>query len=201
VGEHVRGTHSRPFALQRERADRTPGKAVLDHGFRRHTDEDRSWICLPLQPRGHVDHVACRAVLDPRAGADRTQHSRASLDADPDGEVVDVPALRDFLGVPRDRPHGPKATQDRPLGVVFVRDRGAEEGKNTVPSEILDGATQRVDEIDDAGQCSTHHVTDIFRIELLGQRGRVGDVGEPGCDYSPFRTHGCWVIGSRHGGA
>ena len=93
-----------------------------------------------LQPSGRVERVADRPVLDLPPAADGPQHREPGLDPDPDGEPLDAPIARDRVASSPDRLDDAQAGQDRPLGIVLVGDRRAEQGQQAVARVLGHGS-------------------------------------------------------------
>ena len=71
-----------------------------------------------------------------------------------------------------------KAGAERPLGVVFMRDRRAEQGKQCIADELVDEAAETLHR---RGQFFEQLVLEAlqgFGVELLAQRGEAAKVGK-----------------------
>ena len=87
---------------------------------------------------------------------------------------------------PADRPlHGQRGP-DRPLGVVLVRDRGAEDRHDPVAGELVDVPAEGLDRAGERGQHPVGDRADPFRVEILRPGGEVGQVAEEHGDHPPL---------------
>ena len=109
----------------------------------------------------------------------RGLHARdhvAGVQPDPQAErraaaalVVEHPAHR-----PLHRQRGP----DRPLGVVLVRDRGAEDRHDPVAGELVDVPAEGLHRAGERGEHPVGDRADPLRVEVLRPGGEVGQVAE-----------------------
>src|SRR5262249_9543591 len=135
--DHFKSLQRLGLAFQGDRAERAAVERFTDQAVRFLTDSHLSGRSGLLQPGGDVDRVPDDAVilaLTPAAG-----HARAGINADargrgPGGRAVQAgpQPLQAVLHAYR-RPDGP-------LGVVFVRDRRAEDREDGVADEFFDEA-------------------------------------------------------------
>ena len=139
-------------------------------GSRGRADQDLTRVGHGLQPAGHVDHVTHRRVVtagpkgadqhltgvDPDAQADRLQLARERHDA--------------LLHLQR-RPH-------RPLSVVLVGDRCAEQGDDGVTDDLVHPPPEGRDVGRQTLEAAVDEVLDLLWVHGLAQRGEADEVGE-----------------------
>ena len=77
------------------------------------------------------------------------------------------------------RPH-------RPLGVVAVGDRRAEDRHDAVADVLVDPAAMLGDEAVGAGEEALQERVHLLRVELAAERGVAGEVGEEDRDLPPL---------------
>ena len=150
-------------------------------------DEDRVHRRRRLEPRGGVDHVAGdHSFAVPGLGPQRDDRL-AGVDRDPDLEVEPFHGVQvaDPVPDPEGRPH-------RPLGVVAVGDRGAEDAHDGVADELLHRAPERLDLVAKACVVRRQDRADVLGVELLGPRREADEVGEKDGDDAPLLARALW---------
>ena len=158
---------------------RLEGERVLRREIRRPTDEDAVYRRGRLDSRSGIQHVAGgRPLALARA---RAEHDKrfAGVDADPDVEVEPL-VLRVELG---ERPADREACSDRTLRVVLVRLRGPEQGQDRIAAELLERPAVALELGPHPRVIGSDQGFDIFRVELLGARGRADQVDEDRSDH------------------
>ena len=144
--------------------DRVAGRAP-----RRLADEDAVDRRVRLEPRSGVDDVArdhALALLRPRAERDERL---ARVDADTElelGLLVEDPVADG------------ERRADGALGVVLVRDRGAEDRHHGVADELLDRAAEALELVAEPSVVRAEQRAHLLGIHLLGARGEADEVGE-----------------------
>ena len=132
-------------------------------------DQDAVDRCVRLEPRRRVDDVAgdhALALLRPRAERDERL---PGVDADTElelGLLVEDPVA--------DR----ECCSHRALGVVVVRDRGAEHGHHGVADELLDRAPEALELVAQPRMVGPEQRAHLLGIHALGARGEADEVGE-----------------------
>ena len=162
--------------------ERVAGKAARHLG-----DHDRAGLCGGLHPRGHVHRVAQRRVLVPQVGPDVADHDRAAVDAGADPEVDALCCLQlagELVGGIEHVERG----EDGALGVVLVRDRGAEEREQRIALELGDRALVAKDSAGHEVEGLVDERRPVLRVDLLCEPGRAHDVDEE-------RRHGLALAG------
>jgi hypothetical protein len=99
------------------------------------------------------------------------------MDADPHGEP-DAPGLCQ-AGI--QRPHGvedAQASAHGPLGVVFVRLRVAKVHQQAIAEILRDIPVKAPGDLDAGGLIGQHDLAEVFRVELTGEAGGVGQITE-----------------------
>ena len=87
---------------------------------------------------------------------------------------------------PADRALHAQRGADRPLGVVLVRDRRAEDRHDPVAGELVDVPAEGLDRAGQRGQHPVGDRADPFRVEVLRPGGEVGEVAEEHGDDAPL---------------
>ena len=159
-------------------------RAVVDHVARRavgrFADEHAVHRRGRLEARGGVDHVAGgHRLAQARVGVERDE-GLAGVDGDPHLE-----AALGRGGADRERgAHGP-------LGVVLVRDGGAEERHHRVADELLDRAAERLELAAQPLVVGAEDRLDVLRVERLRMGREADEVGEDdGDDLALAACHG-----------
>ena len=125
-----------------------------------------------LESRSGVDDVSrghSLAGLRPRVERDQRLAGR-----DPDAHLE--------LALLGERVPNRERRTDRPLGIVLVRDRGAEHGHHGVADELLDGAAEALELGADACVVGLEQPPHVLRIHLLRARGEADEVAEEAGD-------------------
>jgi hypothetical protein len=117
-----------------------------------------------LQTGGRVHGVAERRILDAAPRADGPHDDGAGLDADPHAEPADAPGVLDLLGVVADLLDDPQGRAHRPLGIVLVGCRRPEQRQDPVAGKVLDGAPERFNRIDHAGDGVADDQLQLLRV-------------------------------------
>ena len=146
---------------------------------RRRPDEDAARWRGDLQARRGVHDVAHRGVV--AAGSQRADEHLTGADPDAQLDRALHPArvIGDRLLHAQRRPHGA-------LGIVLVRDRGAEQGDDAVPQDLVDPAAKGIDVLHQPFEAGVDHPFDLLRIAVLGQCRVADDVGEQHGDDAPL---------------
>jgi len=138
-----------------------------------------------LHPRRDVHRVAHGGVLVGDVAADHPDDDRPRVDAHAHPELDAVLGLRvGAEGV--DLADHVQTAAHRALGVVLVRDRRPEEHEHAVAHEPRDGAVvPRGDRVEPAEGLADQD-RPVLGVELLGDRGGAGDVGEQDGERAAF---------------
>jgi hypothetical protein len=178
---HPIGSHRCLDSLQRQRAyglelERTADQAshrLVDDGVRR---------CRLLEPGGHVRRAAHHRPHRCFGPADQvTYDDEACGDADPACERM---AARHAYG---SHCRGDRETSpDRALGLILMRLRPAEIGKNAVADELgglpLEPGHLATDDV----LVVPDHLADLFGVEAFRERGGAHEVHEHHGQLAPF---------------
>ena len=164
------------LALQVQRLE----VAVLDRGRRqppgRGADGDRADPARRLQPGRHVDGVADHRVLVSHPAGEHLTgvdaHAQRQLDA-----ARRCPAADLGIDLAHRRLHR-KTGPDRPLRVVLVRDRGAEDGHHVVADVLVDVPPAIGHLPAQSPEGAIDQGLRILGIELLGDRRVSGQIRE-----------------------
>ena len=125
-----------------------------------------------LQPLGGVHHVAHGGVV--AAGPQRADQHLAGVDADAHLDrrtPTSAPVGGQRLLHAQRGPH-------RPLGVVLVGDRRAEQGDDGVADDLVDLAAERGDVADEPLEAAVDQVLDLLGIGRLAERREADQIGE-----------------------
>ena len=134
------------------------------------------------------DHrVAQDGVVHPHLAADHACDPASRRDADVERQTLAVLAHR--LPQPRQVAMHLDRDLDGSRGVVLVRDRSAEQGKERVTRELLDVAAVPAHEIRECRDDRVDHLQQFFGIELLRERSESRQVGEHRGDQAPLLGH------------
>jgi hypothetical protein len=165
------GSHRRRLALQLERLELlvVDGLARRPHGPL--ADGDASGPGGALEPGRDVDGVAGDRVV----AADGTRQHLAGVHADPQVEV-DARGER-LVDLPHRVLHAEPGA-DRPLGVVLVRHRRAEDRHDVVADVLVDGPAVALDLLAEPHERSVDERLHVLGVHPLGDRGVAGQVGE-----------------------
>ncbi len=202
---HLECDHGLGLALQLEAAPVAEAEESLDETGRLGTGEHRPRRGLRLEPCRDVDRVADGAVLDPAAGADRSDDDGAGVHAHPDAEAADAEAPLHLEGIRPQLVRDLQRGAQRAFRIVFVRRRRTEQREHAVARQILDGAAEVLDGVHHPGHGVADDEPYLLGIELLAERGRTDEVGRERRDDSAFFAHGrlprhasyCAVRGTR----
>ena len=156
-------------------------------------DQDAARLGLRLQALGEVDGIAHDRVVALMVSPDGPGDHQAGVEADPDPESeagLGLQALGEALGSAL---HG-VGRADRPLGVVFVGDRCAEESHDGVTNVLVDDAPEAVDGLGKGLEAGVDDLGEALGVEGFAQAGEAGDVGEEDGDHPAI------AAGKRAGG-
>ena len=123
-----------------------------------------------LEPRGGVDRVAERRVLDAAPGAERPDDDRSGVDTDPDAEPLVTERALDLARVPRDLVDHPERGAHGAFGIVLVGGRRAEQREHAVARQVLHGAAERLHRTDHARDRVVDDELGVLGAEAFGQR-------------------------------
>jgi hypothetical protein len=135
-------------------------------------DHDLAGLGHGLEPAGGVDDVAHGGGV--AAGPQRAHEHLAGVDADSHLEAVGA----DLVGPRRQRPLHAQAGADRPLGVVLVGDRRAEERQQPVADHLVDATAEVGDVGGQPFEASVDEVLDLLGVPVLGQGREADEIGE-----------------------
>ena len=148
-------------------------------------DEDAAHRGGRLQAGGRVDDVAGGDALPGLGPRFERDQRLACRDPDPDLEVAVVGQAVE------DGQRGP----ERPLGVVFVRDRRPEKRHDRVPDELLDRTAVTLEHRTQAGVIGLQDGAAFLGIEPFRTRGEAHEVGKQDRDHFAFLARRASVRG------
>ena len=114
--------------------------------------------------------------------ATRADEHLTGVDADPQLDVVDRRLLGDE---PSQRRVHLQPGAHRPLGVVLVGDRGAEQRHDRVAEHLVDAPAEALDVGDQAFERGVDEPLHLLRVAELGERRETDHVGEQDGDDPP----------------
>ena len=165
------------LAAQRDVAERFEGESVPRQPVGQRPDQHLARRAHRLQPLRGVHRVAGHRIGFAAAGAKAAGHDRPGVDADVKHQRRAAMGCRAFAQARRPRDHVESGAQ-RPLGIVFMRDRRPEQSEQRIADEFVDEAAKLLDRcrqlLEQFVLQGAHH----FRVELLAQRGEAAEVGE-----------------------
>ncbi len=181
------------LALQPQRRERAPGRERHRGDGRVAAGEDRADRGRVRQPRGGVHGVA-----DDGVGEGRLHAGQHLAGVEPDPQPEPAPAaelvgdqLAHLVLHADGRAH-------RPLGVVLVGGRGAEDGHDPVAGQLVDVAADLDDDPRERGEHPVGHLTDALGVEILRPGGEVRQVTEEHGDDAPLGRLVDPLGGQRH---
>ncbi len=185
----------RPLASAHlERVDRLAQDLLGRKRRRRIADQDATRIGQGLQPRRDVDHVAHRGVL--RRAGHVADDDLARVDADAQLQRPIEVGL--FLDESRERRVHLQRCANRPVGVVLMGHRGAEQGEDAIAEHLVDPAAEGGDVGDQSFEAGVDQPLDPLGVEVLGQGGVAHEVGEhDGDDTALFRDRRRHLLAAR----
>ena len=149
-------------------------------------DHDRAGRGQPFQPRGQAGRMADRHVIRVQVVlADRADHDRAAVHADADLQVDALLAAQP-LGVAPPAFLHPQRGEQRPLGVVFVGQRCAEQREDAVAHGLRHVALVAMDRVHHELERRVDDRARVFRVEVFDEGHRALDVGEQRGDRLAF---------------
>jgi hypothetical protein len=147
-----------------------------------------------LHPLRQADRVADRRVLAVTALADRPGDHLAGVDPDPGREVESLPAPQLGRVVGDVVEHLQSGVAGAPR-VILVGDRGAEDGHDPVPGELVDGALELGHGAGQDREEALHDLAPLLGVLLLGEVHRPTHVGE---QHRHLLALGVVAAGSSH---
>ena len=164
--------------LDRRRAERLEREIALGQLVRVFAHDDRAGHRDAFHARRDVDRVPHRVVVGVQVlGADRAHHHFAGVDADADLQC-DPLCQTHAVGVAAHLVLHAQRRIQRPLRMVFVRDRRAEQRQDAVAHRLGHIAFVVMHGLHHQRQCRVDQAARVFGIEIVDQRGRAGHVGE-----------------------
>jgi hypothetical protein len=159
--------------------------AAFDEIECRRRDEHRAWLRQLFHPRREMGRLTDRRVVHAEVVADRADHDLAGVEPDAD---LHRHAMRASLlvGVSIDRLLHPQRGVARADGVVFVRNRRAEQRHDPVAHDLVHRALVAVDGVHHVPE---HRVEDLARflgIAVGQQLHRALEIGEQDGHLLPF---------------
>ena len=148
-----------------------------------------------MQAGGQVGGLAERQLFLPGAAAHLPHHHQPGMDPQAHGQLH-PPLLRQAGIELAQGLHHPQPGPHRPLGVIFVRQGIAKVDQQAI-AEILRNMPLKAGNHLGAGVLiGPHHLAQVFRVELAGERGGVHQVTKQHGELAAF---GGWDI-RRHRG-
>ena len=208
VAPDQRGDPTRPVARRNERLGRRPhvdGRLSTANDQRaprlvtddlagglvgRCADEHLAGVGGRLEAGCRVHHIAHRGVV--ASGAERPDEHFAGVHADPHadadgrfGRVLGECLLHTERGA------------NRPLGIVLVSDRGAEQRHDGVADDLVHATAEVVHIVDEAFERDVDQPLHPLGIEVLRESGEADDVGEDHGDHTSLVGVGAGGVATR----
>ncbi len=142
-------------------------------------DEHLPGFSRRLESLCGVHDVAHRRVVAP--GPQGSHQDLARVDAHPKPHVE--PQVGRGLA---QRDVEPERGPDRPLGVVFMGDRGSEQRQDGVPDDLVDPATELLDVGDQSLEAPVDDAFHVLGVAMFRHGGEADDVGEQDGDHPPL---------------
>ena len=138
-----------------------------------------------LDARGGVHGVADHGVLVPVVGADVTEHRLADVQADADGDRLDVALAQARVQALEPREHLARRGDCCRCG-AGERLRRAKETHHAVADELVDGAAVAMHALRHLAEVTVQRLDQRFGRHELAARGEVADVGKEDADALPL---------------
>ena len=137
-------------------------------------DDDRPGPGQLLQPGGRVDDISGDRGLSARRIGSEVEEHLTGRDADAHSEVDAAFRIVHLLDDPPRR----ERRSQRPLSIVLVRERCAEDAEDRVAYELLDRASKSLELGANAAVVRREQAADVFWVELLGEARVPHEVDE-----------------------
>jgi hypothetical protein len=174
--QHLESAH-RGTALHRHFAQVTHLEKACDVLLCGGTDDHTPRLRHLLEPRGQIGGIPHRRVVHAQVIADLADDHEARVDAN--AHLQAEPALgMQRLGRVTDGALNTQGGVYRSAWAVFVRQRRTEQGHHPVARVLVDGTLEAVHFRRDALEAAVDDVVYHFRVELLGECGEAGHIGE-----------------------
>ena len=135
-----------------------------------------------LQPGRGVDDVAHRRVL---GAGQRPDEHLAGVDPDAHADVDATVGGRAGHRAGQRLLHLQPGAH-RPLGIVLVGHRCAEQGEDPVTEQLVDPTAVLGDVVDQPGEAALDEPLGLLRVHELGERGEPDEIGEQHRDDAPL---------------
>ena len=169
--------HAAGLAAQRDVAERLVGEGVAGQPVGERADQDLARRGQRLQPLRDVHRIARDRIGLGVAGAEAAGHDRPGVDADME-QQRQAGAGRHCSPSRAVRGDHVERGAERPLGIVLMRHRRAEQSEQRIADELVDKAAKPLDRRGQfLEQLVLQRLHDL-RVELLAQRGEAAEVGE-----------------------
>ena len=142
-------------------------------------DQHLSRFGRGLEPLRGVHDVAHRRVVAPGPQGAHQDLPRVHAHPQPHVEPQLGRGVAQRDGEPERGPH-------RPLGIVLMGDRGAEQRQDGVPDDLVDPATELLDVGHQPLEAPVDDALHLLGIAVLRQGGEADDVGEQDGDHPPL---------------
>ena len=160
------------LAAQRQLAGRLEGEAMPRERMGGLGYQDRSRGRGPEEAGGGVHGVAGHLVGRAGGIAEAAGHDRAGVDGDVQGHRLAEPR-RPFVAQRCAAGQHVERGVERPLRIVLVSDRRAEDGEDGIAHELLDEAVVAGDRLGERLEQRVLERAHLLGIEALGERGEI----------------------------
>ena len=134
--------------------------------LRASADDHLTRLGEPQEPGRQVHRVPHRRVIHPQILADGADHDEARVDAHAHSEL-DAVHPSHVVGQRFELPLDRERSAERAMGMVFVRDRRAEQRHHAVAEELVDRAFVAVHLTEDDLEGAIHDGVDFLGVEAL----------------------------------
>ena len=152
-------------------------------------DHDVSALGALLQARGDVGGVSDRGVVHPEVAADAADDDEPAIEALAHLERQGALALQ-FTAIVLEGALDAERGAHRPLRMVLVSDRRAEERHDAVAEELIHRAFVPMDLGQHELERARHERVHVLRVESGGERGEAGDIHEQNGDLLTLALEG-----------
>ena len=142
-----------------------------------------------MQAGRQIRGLAQRQLFLPGAAAHLPDHDQPGMD--PQAHRQLHPTLLRQAGIELAQGlHDPQPGPHRPLRIIFVGQGVAEVDEQAIAQILGDMALKAGDHLGAGLLIGSHHLAQVFRVELAGQRRRVHQITKHHGELAPFGLRG-----------
>ncbi len=173
--------HCARLAAQRQLAQRLVAEGVARQPPGKRADQHLARRRHGLKPLRDVDRIAGDRIALGAAGAEAARHHGTGVDADMQRQRLAGRGMAE-LGSPVD--HLQRRRQ-RPLRVVLMRHRGAEQRQQGIADKLVDIAAMRLDALRQRFEQPVLQPPEHLGVQPFAERREAAEVGEQHGDRAP----------------